>query len=907
MFRIVFLSVFLFQFVVIRVAAQDDGFPLKNNQPNFYGTKVTTNYQSVLAARFKHWEVIQIPSAPIAARLAENNFSLKIGLQINTTISFNLYLEPSAMVADDYLLTTQTPQGKITTKPRLNYFYKGTVQNTAGSDVRLCIKEGFIYGYIRTGGKEYFIEPLNRYSKNALKDEFVFYESTNVITTTLSCGFNDAQAATKNVLDKPIQNQRPVSPDSVGNPICKKVKFLIASDYSMYKSFNNDIDALETFLIANLNMAEGLFKTLNLDSTKSGDVGNDLLKFEVTQVHTSICDSCDFMGNSDQFTDIDVAFARWIEANTGDDKYSVINQFWSTRELRGGFNGYLGLAFGGFSSRCSNVTGNLIKYFTQAPITLRLQVAHEAGHSLGCPHDNEVSVSVKTFIMNTGGTYSPTGRFSRLSDFGGINYSSQQRMAKTALESPCIEQCLAQACDSITALKIKYYNSSDSMNVSWIGSGNYLVKYKVKDSINFDPVNQFTVTGNDLVLKKISPCSQYTIEVQKICGPGKLGRIGSLTYASSNFQLTAEPTNIRGDRFDLKLHLDCDNCKRKEIVVNVDHHPYYFNINAFPAMVTIPNLFADGARHRLEYSGDIVNGGCQLLKFYKAPYYRQNSISIINENFDSCQLPATWKDSLVRKAPSNEAAWKWGTSKLLGNFTASGESRMYPGNFDSTCMLFNYGGSGGEALILPIRGISGYKNVYLSFDYQFVLYKPLSITNNLDAYFKIQVYNGFNWQDIFERRKPDVFLPRHRNLIWDSIPSRIFIPLDQFANNKFQVRFIVEDGAIINAGTGTLERTLPFLFLDNIKIDGYDKNAGNFNSSFSIFPNPTGNDVFIKMAPLPVDNIQYKLVDVLGRVLQQGPLNYYRINTSMLAKATYFLSLYTANQQLGSTQRFIKN
>ncbi len=881
---------------------------LKANDANFYSNKILTNYHSVLAGRFKDWNVIKISSDSIASKLTDNSFTkISIGLQVNSQMAFNLVLESNPIVSDNYILTTQTPQGKISSQPKLNYFYKGTVQNTAGSDVRLCIKEGFIYGYIRKSGKEFFIEPLNRYSKNALKDEFVFYESTDVIATTMNCGFNDAQAAAKNVLNKPIQNLRPLSPDSSGNPICKKVKFLIASDFSMYKSFNNDIDALETFLIANLNMAEGLYNTLNLDSTRAGDVGNDLLKFEVTQLHTSICDSCDFMGNSDQLTDIIVGFGRWIEANTGNEKYSVVNQFWSTRQLRAGSNGYSGLSFAGLHLGCQWTTMNLIKYFTQDPILLRLVVAHEAGHALGCRHDNEVKSSVTGFIMNASGTYSPSGRFSRLSDFGGVNYSSQQTIAKTALISPCIEDCSPVACDSVTGLKIKYYNASDSMNVSWTGSGNYLVKYKVKDSLNFDLVNQFTVIGNELVLKKISPCSQYIIQVQKICSPGKLGRIASVTYASSNFGLSAKPVNIRSDRYDLNLYLTCDNCKRKEILVNIDHHPYYFNINAFPAMVTIPNLFADGARHRLEYSGDTVNGGCQLLKFYTAPYYRQNSISIINENFDSCHLPSSWKDSLIRMAPTNTAAWKWGISKLLGNLTASGEVFMYPGNFDSSCMLFNYGGLGGESLSLPVTDISGYKNIYLSFDYQFYLNKSSWYKNELNAFFKVQIFDGVNWQDVLERRKLDVFIPRHRNLIWDTIPPRVFIPLDRFTNKKLQVRFIIDDGAILNESTRVLERTAPFLFLDNIKIDGYNKNASDLNSSFSVFPNPAGNDVFIKIAPLPVGNIQYKLVDVLGRVLQQGLLSNYRINTSRLGKATYFLMLYAADKQLGHTQKFIKN
>jgi hypothetical protein len=885
--------------------AQDGNFNslLKANDANFYSNKVLTNYNSVLAGRFRDWNVIKISSDSIASKLTDNSFTkISIGLQVNSQMAFNLVIESNPIVSDNYILTTQTLQGKITSQPRLNYFYKGSVQNTTGSDVRLCIKEGFIYGYIRKDGKEFFIEPLNRYSKNALKDEFVFYESTDVIATAMSCGFNDAQAATKNVLDKPIQNQRPISPDSSGNPICKKVKFLIASDYSMYKSFNNDIDALETFLIANLNMAEGLFNTLNLDSTKAGDVGNDLLKFEVTQVHTSSCDSCDFMGTQNLNTnEILEAFTKWLDKNSTY-KQAFINQFWSTRELEIGVNKYLGVTrqYQKYPD-CFTSSMNLIKYFTQAPITLRLQVAHEAGHSFGCPHDNEMKSSVTGFIMNASGTYSPSGRFSQLSDFGGINYSSHQMIGATVTHSPCFIEYSQTGCEAITGLKISYYKSSDSINISWIGAGQYLIKYKPKDSITYNPVDEFTVTGTEVILRHLRSCTNYTLQVQKLCTTDNRGMISSTVFMSSPFTFTSLIANIRGNLYDLKLNVDCENCEEKNILVNIDQHPYSFFVNHFPSTVLISNLSADGATHRLYYNGDSVNGGCQTLRFFKAPYYREKSVKILAANFDSCIIGSEWRDSTANVFPGYNPR-SWGVARYPSEIN-NVHAGFYKGNFDSTCMLINASGTGTLALISKVHDISDYADVYLSFDYKYLSFVRDVSSSLVKSFFKVQAFDGTYWKDLFEINRQIYYATTYltNRSMWDTIPERVFIKLDQIINSKFQVRFVVDDGAaFINSGTG-LAFSRQFLYLDNIKIDAYFNTQGQVANSFSIFPNPTGTHIFIRPNFAISDNIQFVVVDCLGRKILWNKLTHYHIDVSTLSSGVYFLLLFRDGGQIGKT------
>ena len=875
----------------------------KNNAGNFIAKGVLKKDTKLLSTHFKNWKLIQLPSAKLSAILNKNGIKeTNIGLQLSKEIGFNIELEPSNIVSSNYKLTIQTPQGLKISKPQLNYLYKGKVKDKDGGDVRLTIKEGYIYGSIKKGEKEYFIEPVNRYDKETKKDEFIFYESQDVVSENMSCGFNDVS----NTATRAMQHSgnsgilRPSSPQS---GVCKKVKFLIATDYSMYKAFNNDIDALQTFLLSNLNMAEGLFNTLNLGPDNTTDVGAGLLNFEVTQIHTSICDSCDFIGNTDNVGNISTGFSKWLKENTVTGE-AFINEYWSTRNLylvnTGNVVGCTNLLASG---NCIQWT-NLIKYFSQDVRMLRLQVGHEAGHALGCQHDDAINPSVRDFMMNANANINAT-RFSRLSDFGGMNYSSQLAIRNTIYQSTCFGDCAPASCDTITGLKISYFNSSDSIKISWEGSGNYKAKYKIKDSVNFNPLQTIVVTGNELVIKNISPCTIYIVEVQKICTNNELGRISSITFNTSPFSIRVFSTNVRGDLYDLQLQLDCKTCTEKNVIVKIDHHINRFRVKQFPAIVVIPNLFSDGARHRIDYNGDSANGGCSVLKFYEAPYYRENSVKILNESFDSCKIPSGWKDTILRVV-SNNTPGKWYSANLARGVNPLENLYFTSGNFDSTCMIFNTIGHGSNALVTPAINTTKHKNIYLSFDYKYIAYRNPLLQVPVKSFFKVQVFSGKIWEDVFELNQEELSNPGRRN-IWDTILPRKFISLDKYRNDKFQLRFVVDDGAVINPNTGKLEWTNVFAYLDNVKIDGYDSALNAIKDHFSIFPNPASNEIFIKINPLLSLDMQYKVVDVLGRIIQQGKLENYRVSINKLSSATYFLTLYKDNKQFGKTVKFIKS
>jgi hypothetical protein len=136
-------------------------------------------------------------------------------------------------------------------------------------------------------------------------------------------------------------------------------------------------------------------------------------------------------------------------------------------------------------------------------------------------------------------------------------------------------------------------------------------------------------------------------------------------------------------------------------------------------------------------------------------------------------------------------------------------------------------------------------------------------------------------------------------MIWDSLPSRVFIDLDKYVNKNFQVRFIADDGSLEFG-----KSTLLFAAFDNIQIDGYP--VGAITNDFMIYPNPARDEVFIQFAQPALTGITYNIIDVIGRTVKYGLLSNSRIDLRNLAGGVYFLGLYQNNQQVGKAKKIVK-
>ena len=864
------------------VLAQGDAPPV------FKGKTIELNAES-LKNKFRRFSAIQLESKKLSQLVHQNTIS-SFRLDISSDKQWDIDLEPAIITTANYHLKVLTPQGTQTLISHADFLYKGKVKGSNKDEqVRLAIKDGFIYGSIQTGGKEYFIEPSGRFTSIKQKDQYIIYEAKDAVSSEVfTCGVDDKGSSLKEV-----QQQNTLREQSPQDNTCKKIKFISVADYSIFQKFGGDIYAVEAALLANLNLAAGAFTTLNFGPDGSTDVGADELHFEMEEIVVPVCEQCDIVRSDENVGTVTGDFEGWIRSNHTNST-SKIFQFWTTRNLFLSNGGVVGYTEGAVT--CSGNGKTILKYASDDPAFLRVLVAHETGHALSCTHDNDAKADVTGFIMYSGANGTRT-RFSTLADFGGLNYSSQQTIRTHILQNlSCLEECTSSTCEEVQDLKINYLGSDDSVQISWSGSGNFLTKYKVKDAASYEPGSVKEVSVNNIILKKLEPCNLYQFEVQKICPDVSKGRISAIIFNSSILNTNVKPVYVHGNLYDLEVNTDCKHCISNPYSVKIDHLPYSIPVSdSFRA--TIRNLFADGARHRADISKDINANGCTNTKYFQAPYYRSNSSNILLADFNNCTFPGGWRDSVIMVNPSlPRPNWYIGES----NFYTSRTNR---GSLDSSCMIYynsysnNYRGA--LALFSPLADLTTFQDTYLHFDFNFRSYQA---PNGFDfGSFWVEAFNGNNWEKIFEYTHNEPFPRVSADIkdLWDSIPQRVFISLDKYRNKNFQIRFIVDDGLVRYNRSGQV-----FAAFDNIQVDGYP--AGNISNDFLIYPNPSKEEIFFQFTPSLPSNIKYDLYDTNGRVIQKGMLENYRISLRRLSAGMYFIRLYQNNQLIGTTGKIIK-
>jgi hypothetical protein len=856
--------------------------------PVFESKAIKVNANS-FRSKFRHFTSFQLESKKLSEFVHQNAVS-SFRLNLGNDKQWDIDLEPSNISNSDYRLKILTPAGTQTVSSQANFLYKGKVRGSSKEEqVRLTIKEDFIYGSVQIGGKEYFIEPLGRFTNEEEKDNYIVYETKDVISDeSFSCGVQDKEAFLKKA-----QEQKTLKEQSPLDVICKKVKFISVADYSMYQKFGGDVYAVEAALLSNLNLAEGAFSTLNLGSDGSADVGADKLQLQMEEIVVSICRECDIPGSSEDVGLISTEFSTWIEKNVPNTEGRVFH-FWTTRNLysgNGGVAGYTDYAVGcfGLPPVC------ILKGTSNDPAFLRVLVAHETGHAFGCPHDNSVKATVTGFIMYSAANASRT-RFSTLADFGGVNYSSQQTIRNRVLAfGSCFEDCVNTMCEDIKDLQIKSFD--DSVQFTWTGTGNFIYRYKIVDSLNYDLNATKEIATNKVTLKELQPCTLYEFAVQRTCATGARSNFSSVIFNPSLLKAQSSAINIRNSLYDLKIDLDCKHCNANQYLVSIDRRKYNITTNNNLRQIIVENLFADGARHRIDIAKDSTKNSCTTTIYFTAPYYRSNSHKIFSADFNDCNAASGWKDSVLKSIASYPMPF-WYRDAI--NFYTTKTSR---GSLDSTCMIYynSYGNAyrGALSLTSPAANLSIYKDVYFHFDFNFLSYQA---PNGHDfGSFWIEAYNGTSWEKIFEYTRNEPF-PRNitelKNL-WDSLPQRVFLNLSKYKNKDFQIRFIVDDGLIRYNVSGPF-----FVAIDNIELDGYLKESATTND-VDVYPNPVKEEVFIKFNQQPASNIYYRLIDVTGRELSRGVLNNYRINVGKMNTGMYLLQLYE-NGKLLTTKKVLK-
>jgi PKD repeat protein len=345
-------------------------------QKKFTANPVDSRSSQSLRSHFNNYSLFRINTSEIrtyakAQQMRKANFELELPGLTN----WKLAITEHDILSPSYSLTINSTQGKTVLSKPACMTYAGYLVNIPGSRVSLTIDNDIIYGIIRDGVHEYFIEPVSYLNKGAATGLFVVYDTRDVVTDpNLNCGFKETSERTNSI-------QRLMAGTN-----CVQTQLAIASDQSMFLRYGSAA-AVQTHNIGVMNNV--IWDYVNAQF-------NDNIEFVIVTQNVSTSPATDQLSPAHPGTNaytILQNFANWGQAANFGTTYDLA-QFWTTRDLDdndiGGNAGIVGLAYQ--PGLCGPARYHILEDFAGAIPSgsgsqLRVLTSHEIGHNFSCAHD----------------------------------------------------------------------------------------------------------------------------------------------------------------------------------------------------------------------------------------------------------------------------------------------------------------------------------------------------------------------------------------------------------------------------------------------------------------------------------------------------------------------------------------
>ena len=321
-----------------------------------------------LNSSFKKFDLVRINNQN-TSRQAESSRQLSIQTSAK---NFQLSLTPNDLRSPRYRAEDTTINGtRILEKGGVTTF-KGKVIGDSLSEVRLMIDGTKIEGYFISEGRKHFIEPANRHSDFAGKDDFIVYQEGDLLK-------NDPFTCHSDIGEKIKRGKNYVFSNRLETTQAMHVVELATDADLLFVNATGGANATNNEILNTLNMVEGLYQ-------------NELnLTISVVFQHTwSAPDPYNTISASNFLT----SFKDYWNANYTNIARDSAHLWTAKPNLLNQGLAYIGticqrpdFAYG-FSGK---IEWNEAKY---------LITGHEIGHNLGANHADEAQSCTST-VMNT--------------------------------------------------------------------------------------------------------------------------------------------------------------------------------------------------------------------------------------------------------------------------------------------------------------------------------------------------------------------------------------------------------------------------------------------------------------------------------------------------------------------------
>lgn len=365
-------------------------------QKKFIANAIANRSEALLNKHFTQYSLFAINTGEIAEYLQTQKGQVRdFELQLPDLTTWKLSISEHDILSKDYTLVVDGLNGKTTLSRPDCITYAGHLSDITESSISLTIDNNIIYGFIKSDGKEYFIEPLRYFTKNAGENLFVVYDTKDVVPDpNLKCGSTETMQRGNNL-------QRLNAGTN-----CVQTQLAIASDVSMFTRYGSAA-AVQTHNIGVMNNV--IWDYVNAQFT-------DNIEFVIVTQHISTTAATDQLIPAYTGTEASVIlnnFATWGQAGNFGTTYDLA-QLWTTRNIDGDGAGtdagIVGLAYVG--TICTSGRYHLLEDFngsnpTGSGYQLRVLTSHEIGHNFNCNHDAANSGFIMQPSVGNTSTWSP--------------------------------------------------------------------------------------------------------------------------------------------------------------------------------------------------------------------------------------------------------------------------------------------------------------------------------------------------------------------------------------------------------------------------------------------------------------------------------------------------------------------